>query len=115
MAEDIEALESQDDIALADRLKGAYANITDEMGKLIVGQAETIEQVLLSLFVGGNSIITGVPGLAKTMIIHTVAQVLDLKFARMGDIPAGNNRQRHVGNAASRMGTTAVGAVQGDG
>jgi MoxR-like ATPase len=87
LAEEIEALESQDDIALADRLKGAYANITDEMGKLIVGQAETIEQVLLSLFVGGNSIITGVPGLAKTMIVHTVAQVLDLKFARIQFTP----------------------------
>ncbi len=87
MAEDTIALESQDDIALADRLKGAYANITDEMRKLIVGQTEAIEQVLLSLFVGGNSIITGVPGLAKTMIVHTVAQVLDLKFARIQFTP----------------------------
>jgi len=81
------ALESQDDIALADRLKTAQANIIREMRKLIVGQEEVIEQVLLSLFVGGNSIITGVPGLAKTMIIHTVAQVLDLKFARIQFTP----------------------------
>ncbi len=88
MAEDeTVALESQDDIALADRLKTAQANIIREMRKLIVGQEEVIEQVLLSLFVGGNSIITGVPGLAKTMIIHTVAQVLDLKFARIQFTP----------------------------
>lgn len=57
------------------------------MRKLIIGQEDAIEQVLLSLFVGGNSIITGVPGLAKTMIIHTVAQVLDLKFARIQFTP----------------------------
>ena len=88
MAEDeTVALESQDDIALADRLKTAQANIIREMRKLIVGQEEVIEQVLLSLFVGGNSIITGVPGLAKTMIIHTVSQVLDLKFARIQFTP----------------------------
>jgi MoxR-like ATPase len=87
LAEETVALESQDDIALADRLRGAYANITDEMRKLIVGQTEAIEQVLLSLFVGGNSIITGVPGLAKTLIVHTVAQVLDLKFARIQFTP----------------------------
>ena len=85
--EETVALESQDDIALADRLRAAQANITQEMRKLIIGQEDAIEQVLLSLFVGGNSIITGVPGLAKTMIIHTVAQVLDLKFARIQFTP----------------------------
>ena len=85
--EETVALETQDDIALADRLKTAHANITREMRKLIIGQEDPIEQVLLSLFVGGNSIITGVPGLAKTMIIHTVAQVLDLKFARIQFTP----------------------------
>jgi MoxR-like ATPase len=46
-----------------------------------------VEQVLISLFVGGNSIITGVPGLAKTLIIHTLAQVLDLKFSRIQFTP----------------------------
>ncbi len=85
--EETVALESQDDIALADRLRAAQANIIQEMRKLIIGQEDAIEQVLLSLFVGGNSIITGVPGLAKTMIIHTVAQVLDLKFARIQFTP----------------------------
>jgi MoxR-like ATPase len=81
------ALESEDDIALADRLKDAYGNITRELRKLIVGQEEALEQVLLSLFVGGNSIVTGVPGLAKTLIVHCVAQVLDLKFARIQFTP----------------------------
>ncbi len=81
------ALEAEDDIALADRLRAAYGNITRELRKLIVGQEDALEQVLLSLFVGGNSIITGVPGLAKTLIVHCVAQVLDLKFARIQFTP----------------------------
>jgi len=68
-------------------MKGAYGTITKELRKLIVGQEEALEQVLLSLFVGGNSIITGVPGLAKTLIVHCVAQVLDLKFARIQFTP----------------------------
>ena len=88
MAEDrTVALESEDDIALADRMKEAHGNITRELRKLIVGQDDALEQVLLSLFVGGNSIITGVPGLAKTLIVHCVAQVLDLKFARIQFTP----------------------------
>ena len=61
--------------------------IVRELRKLIVGQDDVIEQVLISLFVGGNSIITGVPGLAKTLIIHTLAQVLDLKFSRIQFTP----------------------------
>lgn len=81
------ALESADDIALADRMKQAQDQIITELRKTIVGQDDVIEQVLLSLFVGGNSIITGVPGLAKTLIVYTVAQVLDLKFARIQFTP----------------------------
>jgi len=81
------AIESADDIALADRLKQAQSQMLAELRKTIFGQDDVIEQVLLSLFVGGNSIITGVPGLAKTLIVHTVAQVLDLKFARIQFTP----------------------------
>ena len=87
MAEEKLELESPDDVALADRLKEAKDQIFGELRKLIIGQDEVVDQVLLSLFVGGNSIITGVPGLAKTLIIHTVAQVLDLKFARIQFTP----------------------------
>ncbi|HEY2163428.1 MAG TPA: AAA family ATPase, partial [Gemmatimonadaceae bacterium] len=81
------ALESHDDIALADRLKTGRDQITSELHKLIVGQEEVIELVLLSLFTGGNSLIVGVPGLAKTLLINTVSQVLDLKFARIQFTP----------------------------
>src|SRR5438132_8377901 len=76
-----------DDVALAERMQQGRDRIVRELRKLIVGQDDVIEQVLISLFVGGNSIITGVPGLAKTLIIHTMAQVLDLKFSRIQFTP----------------------------
>jgi MoxR-like ATPase len=81
------ALDSSDDIALADRLKAGRDQIIAELHKLIVGQEEVIELVLLSLFTGGNSLIVGVPGLAKTLLINTVSQVLDLKFSRIQFTP----------------------------
>jgi MoxR-like ATPase len=80
-------LDSHDDIALADRLKLGRDQIIAELRKLIVGQEDVIELVLLSLFTGGNSLIVGVPGLAKTLLIHTMAQVLDLKFSRIQFTP----------------------------
>src|SRR5262245_19738603 len=80
-------LEAADDIALADRLKSGRDQIMSELHKLIIGQEAVIEQVLLSLFVGGNSLIVGVPGLAKTLLIHTIARVLDLRFSRIQFTP----------------------------
>ena len=79
--------ESTDDIALADRMKAGRQQIIDELGKRIIGQSDVIELVLLTLFVGGNSLIVGVPGLAKTLLIATLAQVLDLKFTRIQFTP----------------------------
>ena len=89
MTETIEktTLDSPDDIALAERLQKGREEIMAELRKLIVGQEDVIELVLLSLFVGGNSLIVGVPGLAKTLLIHTIAQVLDLKFSRIQFTP----------------------------
>jgi MoxR-like ATPase len=81
------ALDNADDVALADRLKNGREQMIREIKKLIVGQDEVIEQVLLTLFVGGNSLLVGVPGLAKTLLIHTIAQVLDLKFSRIQFTP----------------------------
>jgi hypothetical protein len=84
---DVVDLESPDDVALADRMKAGRDQILAELHKTIVGQDETINQVLLSLFVGGNSLIVGVPGLAKTLLIFTLARVLDLKFNRIQFTP----------------------------
>src|SRR5206468_6353576 len=61
--------------------------IIEELKKRIIGQSEVIELVLLTLFVGGNSLIVGVPGLAKRLLIATLAQVLDLKFNRIQFTP----------------------------
>ena len=80
-------LDDANDVALADRLKSGRQQMISELRKLIVGQEEVIEQVLLSLFVGGNSLIIGVPGLAKTLLIHSIAQVVDLKFSRIQFTP----------------------------
>src|SRR5581483_6564191 len=61
--------------------------IVSELRKLIVGQDEVIDLVLLTLFVGGNSLIVGVPGLAKTLIVATLAKVVDLRFTRIQFTP----------------------------
>jgi MoxR-like ATPase len=81
------ALEGADDVALAERMQQGGERIRAELSKLIVGQQDVIEHMLLSLFVGGNSLIVGVPGLAKTLLIHTLAQVLNLKFSRIQFTP----------------------------
>ena len=86
-AQEVVNLESPDDIALADRMKTGRDQIVTELRKLIIGQDDTVQEVLLSLFVGGNSLIVGVPGLAKTLLIHTLARVLDLKFNRIQFTP----------------------------
>ena len=80
-------LEHPDDVALADRMKEGREQILKELRKKIIGQQEVINETLLTLFVGGNSLIIGVPGLAKTLLIQTMAQVLDLKFARIQFTP----------------------------
>jgi len=61
--------------------------IDSEIRKMIVGQHDVVEQVMMTLLAGGNSMITGVPGLAKTLLIATVAQVLNLNFKRIQFTP----------------------------
>jgi MoxR-like ATPase len=80
-------LDSPDDVALADKMKAGREKIVSELRKIIVGQDDVVGQVLLTLFVGGNSLIVGVPGLAKTLLIHTLAKVVDLRFSRIQFTP----------------------------
>ena len=75
------------DEQLLDKLGTARERLLREIRKAIVGQDEVVEQVLLALFVGGHSIITGVPGLAKTLLVRTIANVLDLSFKRIQFTP----------------------------
>jgi MoxR-like ATPase len=87
MAVDTPEFESPDEIALADKMNNGRKQIITELQKTIVGQSDVIELVLLTLFVGGNSLIVGVPGLAKTLLIATLAKVLELKFNRIQFTP----------------------------
>jgi MoxR-like ATPase len=80
-------LSTAPDTDLAARLKQGRDHIITELRKRIVGQEAVIEQVLTALFAGGNCLIVGVPGLAKTLLIHTIAQALDLKFSRIQFTP----------------------------
>jgi MoxR-like ATPase len=75
------------DEELLDKLGSAREALLREIRKAIIGQDDVVEQVLLSLFVGGHSIITGVPGLAKTLLVRTVASVLELSFKRIQFTP----------------------------
>jgi MoxR-like ATPase len=76
-----------DDLRTAERLKAGYAQILSELRKVIVGYEDVIEQVFVGLVSGGNCLLVGVPGLAKTLLIHSVAQALDLKFSRIQFTP----------------------------
>jgi len=80
-------LQSPDDIALADKMNAGRLQILTELRKIIIGQEEVINQVLMTLFVGGNSLIVGAPGLAKTLLIYTISRVVDLKFSRIQFTP----------------------------
>ena len=61
--------------------------LQSELGKVIIGQEEVIQNVLLTIFCGGHGLIEGVPGLAKTLLIRSLGRVLDLKFSRIQFTP----------------------------
>ncbi|HEY2435438.1 MAG TPA: AAA family ATPase [Vicinamibacterales bacterium] len=73
--------------AIAERVADGRQRILAELRKVIVGQDEAIEQVLMALFTGGHCLITGVPGLAKTLLIRTLAEIFDLSFKRIQFTP----------------------------
>ncbi|MBS1658837.1 MAG: AAA family ATPase [Bacteroidetes bacterium] len=76
-----------DDVAAVDGLAESYRRLTGEIGKVIVGQNDVIEFVLTSIFCDGHSLLVGVPGLAKTLLVKTIADVLDLSFKRIQFTP----------------------------
>src|SRR5215813_316469 len=85
MAIDTREIVQEDE--LLDRLVAAREQILTEVRKVIVAQDEVVDQALISLFVGGHALVTGVPGLAKTLLIRTIANVLDLSFKRIQFTP----------------------------
>ncbi|MCP4192307.1 MAG: MoxR family ATPase [Planctomycetaceae bacterium] len=68
-------------------LQDSRQRINNELGKVIVGQVDVIEQLLIALFAGGNCLITGAPGLAKTLLVRSIAQVFHLRFQRIQFTP----------------------------
>src|SRR5580698_2393349 len=70
-----------------ERLIAGRAQIQTELAKVIVGQKEVIEQILIALFAGGHCLITGAPGLAKTLLVKSIAQIFHLKFQRIQFTP----------------------------
>ncbi|MFQ5606827.1 MAG: AAA family ATPase [Candidatus Zixiibacteriota bacterium] len=75
------------DVQALDRLRDAHAQIRREIGKVIVGQNEVIDQLMVALLAGGHALLVGVPGLAKTLLISTLSQTLGLKFSRIQFTP----------------------------
>ena len=75
------------DVEAVDALAKAYRDLKAEIGKVIVGQDEVVKTVLISLFSNGHSLLVGVPGLAKTLLVSTISEVLDLDFKRIQFTP----------------------------
>jgi MoxR-like ATPase len=80
-------LDRLDDAELADRLTEAGGRIRTEIRKVIVGNDDIVEQALIALFAGGNCLLVGVPGLAKTLLISTMSRALALSFSRIQFTP----------------------------
>ncbi|MHC4983891.1 MAG: AAA family ATPase [Planctomycetota bacterium] len=76
-----------DDITAIKALSAAYERMTEQLGRVIVGQKKVIEEVLVAVFCRGHGLLVGVPGLAKTLLVHTLSQVLDLSFKRIQFTP----------------------------
>src|SRR6202451_1686546 len=77
----------QADREAVERLASGRTRIERELAKAIVGQKEIIEQMLIALFAGGHCLITGAPGLAKTLLVKSIAQIFHLKFQRIQFTP----------------------------
>ena len=75
------------DVEAVDALAQSYKNLSKEIGKVIVGQDAVVRAVIISLFSNGHSLLVGVPGLAKTLLVSTIAEVLDLDFKRIQFTP----------------------------
>lgn len=75
------------DESLVERVADLRQRILGEVRKRVIGQDEAVELALLALFAGGHALIVGVPGLAKTLLVHTLAQTVDLKFNRIQFTP----------------------------
>src|SRR5260370_6509528 len=77
----------QGDVELLERLPTARTDLLAQVGRRIIGQTDVLDGILTAIFSGGHALLLGVPGLAKTLMVQTVAQALDLKFSRIQFTP----------------------------
>jgi len=80
-------MHDQDDARAIARLNESFTHLRQELGKAVVGQHEVVEQLLVALFAGGHCLLVGVPGLAKTLLVRTLAEALSLEFSRIQFTP----------------------------
>jgi MoxR-like ATPase len=78
---------SERDLALLHQLAQAHAKLVEQIGRRIIGQHEIVDNLVAALLSGGHALLVGVPGLAKTLLVKTVAQALDLSFSRIQFTP----------------------------
>jgi MoxR-like ATPase len=78
---------SSSDLQAVEQLRGAHQRLRSELGKIIVGQEAVLDQLLMAIFCRGHALLVGVPGLAKTLMVSTLAQALDLSFKRIQFTP----------------------------
>jgi len=81
------ATANKSDVQAVDALAQSYRDLKKEIGKVIIGQEDVVQAVIISLFSNGHSLLVGVPGLAKTLLVSTIAEVLDLNFKRIQFTP----------------------------
>src|SRR5437667_7446848 len=75
------------DVELLERLAGARRDLLEQVGQRIVGQKDILDGILTAVFSGGHALLVGVPGLAKTLMVQSVAEALELKFSRIQFTP----------------------------
>src|SRR6187397_3678136 len=80
-------MQHRPEVEAADALKQTYQQIRAEIGKVIIGQDEVVKDVLISIFSNGHCLLVGVPGLAKTLLVNTIARVLGLSYNRIQFTP----------------------------
>src|SRR3569832_1070556 len=80
-------MQHRSEVEAANALKQTYEQLRVEIGKVIIGQDDVVKYVLISIFSNGHCLLVGVPGLAKTLLVQTVAQILDLDFSRIQFTP----------------------------
>ena len=76
-----------DDVQMVEKLRDAHQRLRSEIGKVIIGQEQVIDQLLMAIFCRSHALLMGVPGLAKTLMVSTLSQALDLTFKRIQFTP----------------------------